>query len=472
MKKQDGYYYVESREIDLKRMLWWIARQWKTLLVLAIVCSCVMVAWKYNKDYNANQAAYEAALAEQEKEETSIEEVEAMLNDDEINGAKWALYYYTRAKDAEDYLDNSLLMKVNPYAIDVMHIYYQADDVTAAKVKLEQFLMSEAFLENLRDNLGWETETHYLLELFEVEEDGDQVVISIKADSQSNCTTIAEATINMITENFGGNVKEINHILGITTDLDLVTTYINILDQKNTYNSQYRNYQNNFIVAQDTLFHKLLAAQEGIVIEEEAKEDVVIELVATHISKPMLVLGAIAGIIAGFVVLAVLYTFSAKVHGTAEMRYLFALPFMGNVNVAGLKKIKVFVCLDKSLNCIAYGKDAKLSYEEQVEMIASNIYIACKKQNVKEVFVSGSEMNSVPEAFIADVEKALEEKGIALSAGKGISYDAESLLKAEEIGNVLLIEADEVSKCEEIAKELNLCVQNQIQNLGIIMVQY
>lgn len=472
MKKQDGYYYVESREIDLKRMLWWIARQWRTLVILAIACACVMCAWKYNKDYNTNQAAYEAALAEQEKEETSIEEIEATLNEDQLRGVKGALYYYTRAKDAEDYLNNSLLMQVNPYAIDVMYIYFQAEDATATKVKLEQFLLSEAFLSDLRASLGWETAEHYLLELFEVAEDGEQIVVSIIADSQSNCTAMAENTIRMITENFGETVKETSHILGLTTNLDLVTIYMDILDQKNTYNSQFAGLQENFIVAQDTLFGKMLAEQEGIIIKEETKEEVTIELAETHISKSMLVLGALAGVIAGVVVLAVMYTFSTNVHGVTETRHLFALPFMGNVNVTGLKKKKVFACLDKALNGIAYGKEAKLSYEEQVELIASNIYIACKKENMKEVFVSGSEMKSVPEAFITDVKKALEEHDIVLSAGKGISYDAESLLQAEKVGNILLIEADEVSKCDEIAKELNLCIQNQIQNLGIVMIQY
>lgn len=471
MKKQEGY-EVKSREIDLKRMLWWIARQWRKLLILAVLCACVMCAWRYHKDAQANRKAYEAALAEREKEETSMEEVEAVLNDDQIRGVEWALYYYTRAREAEDYLENSLLMKANPYAMDIMYIYYRADDVSNAKVKLEQFLMNEAFLEDLKEKLNWETEAHYLLELFEVEEDGEQIIISIKADSQSNCTAIADNTISLIEEYFDEAVEEINHILGVTTDLDLVTTYINILDQKNTYHSLFVSYQNNFIVAQDMLFGMKLTELDGTVSEEETKEEVVIELAETHINKTTLVLGAIAGVIVGIVVFAVWYTFSTNIHGVAEMKYLFALPSMGNVNITGLKKKKLLSGFDKILNRAAYGKDAALSYEQQVEMIASNIYIACKNQNLKEVFVSGSEMKYVPEAFVTDVKTALEKKNIVLIAGKCISYDAETLLKAEEVGNILFIETDEVSKCDEIAKELNLCIQNNIQSLGIIMVQY
>ena len=103
MKKQDGYYYVESREVDLKRMLWWIARQWRTLIILAIACACVMCAWKYNKDYKANQAAYEAALKQNEDRKT-IEGLTEKLTEAEYKGVQRALYYYEMEQAALEYL--------------------------------------------------------------------------------------------------------------------------------------------------------------------------------------------------------------------------------------------------------------------------------------------------------------------------------------------------------------------------------
>lgn len=469
MKKQDGY-YVKSREIDLKRMLWWIARQWRKLLILAVVCASVMAAWKYNNDYKSHQEAYRAALNADEEKKT-VESVSSLLTMEEYLGVQNAIYYYEMKEAAAEYLNDSILMHLNPYDMDVAYIYYELEDADKVSEKLEQFINSKVFLQKLNASLDWNTEEKYLLELFEVSGSENQIVVTARARTQEECIVLAENAMEIIASDFSETMNDSYYVLGTAVDLDIVSAYSDINEQKESYIIIFNSYQSGFTANQDALFTLQLAEKEGVDIYE-TEEEIVPVLEETHISRKMLLLGALAGILVGVAGLAILYVFSVKIHGTTEIAHLFAIPIMGNVNIVGLKKRKILSVFDKWLDRIVYGKDAKISYEQQVQIIVSNIFIACKTREAKTVLLAGSEIEHLPEVLIQDMKTALGKKEIDLIVGKSIAYDAETLLKAEETGNVVLIETDEVSKCEDIVKELNSCLQNQIRNLGVIMVQY
>lgn len=467
MKKQDGYYYVESREVDLKRMLWWIARQWRTLIILAIACACVMCAWKYNKDYKANQAAYEAALKQNEDRKT-IEGLTEKLTEAEYKGVQRALYYYEMEQAALEYLGNSILMNANPYEISVAKIYYKSENVNTVCSRLKQFVSSQEFVEELVDKLDWEVEERYLLELYEVSNSDEEIVITIKADTQEKSKELAELTMEVIANVFAGVYDDVYYTLGIMTDLNLVSIYNDINDHRSAYSSTFNNYQGNFTTDQDALFILLQAEKEGIDIYASSQDNMVVELQETHISKSMLLLGAVAGALTGIVFMAIGFTFSSKIHGKEEVKKLFNIPIMGNVDITTLKKKRGFAFVDKFVNILVYGKNI---YEEQMQIIVANIYLVCKKNNLKKVVLAGSKMEQISERLLQDIETELMKKEIDTVVAKSISYDAESLIAAAEVGSVVFVEIDENSKCEEIAAELNLCVQNQIESLGVIVVQ-
>lgn len=469
MKKQDGY-YVKSREIDLKRMLWWIARQWRKLLVFSVVCACVMVTWKYIQDERAHMAAYQAALAEQEAN-ASVKALEESLTEEEMLGVNTAFYYWKRAEEASDYLSNSFLLKMNPYEINMSNIYYQISDQQIPG-ELKQFISSERFLNNLKEELGWDIKNIYLLELFELKEEGNRTVISIQADTQENCELLTQQTMKIVEGQFGNAIEEAYYTMGVTNNLDLVKLFNDIYDNEHTSITIYNNYEVGINDKQRALLIKMQTEALGGGAEElSIEEPKVIELEKTHLSKKIFLLGAAAGILIGAVVLAILFTFSANIHGDKEIKYLFNLPMMGNVSVAKLKKKKWFAFIDRWMDRLVYGKIKYSEYEKQIQMIVMNIYLVCHKNSQNTVFLSGSEMDKVPETFLKDVQTQLQKKDIKATIGKCISYDADSLLAAAEAGNLVLVEVDEASKCEEIAMELNLCMQNQIESLGVIVVQ-
>ena len=153
------------------------------------------------------------------------------------------------------------------------------------------------------------------------------------------------------------------------------------------------------------------------------------------------------------------------------MKYLFDVPVLGTVKVSSLQKKKVFVAVDTMLDRLAAGRNKYLNYSQQLQLVYSNILVNCRNKQIKEVYISGSEMECVPQKLLEELKIKLEAADICIKWGKNISYDAEAMLEMVDLGACILFEVENRTKCEEIVKELTQCEQNSVNMLGLVMVQ-
>ena len=153
------------------------------------------------------------------------------------------------------------------------------------------------------------------------------------------------------------------------------------------------------------------------------------------------------------------------------MKYLFGTTVFGVVDASAHGKKRLFSVVDRLLKRIKVGRKKCLSYETQLQLICTNILICCKNNGITKVHLSGSEMKKVPSVVLKTIRETLEKAGIEVSNGNGVAYDADSLMELAEKKNGILIEVSEKTSCEEIAKELNLCRQNEVNILGVVLVE-
>ena len=251
-----------------------------------------------------------------------------------------------------------------------------------------------------------------------------------------------------------------------------------IYSNMNIYNSFFAGFND----VQVQLCKMMLAERAEMVSSVNPAEEIVEEKTPVDTSnidtsihvKPsikMMLIGFIAGIVIAFAIRTLVYTISKCIHGADEVKYLFDVPVLGTVKVSSLQKKKVFVAVDTMLDRLAAGRNKYLNYSQQLQLVYSNILVNCRNKQIKEVYISGSEMECVPQKLLEELKIKLEAADICIKWGKNISYDAEAMLEMVDLGACILFEVENRTKCEEIVKELTQCEQNSVNMLGLVMVQ-
>lgn len=467
MKKENGY-FVEAREIEFGRMIWFVLKKWRCIIVLALIGAILTTAWKYASDCKEHQNTYEEALREQTEsaQSMSIEELKSQLSDKELMGVYRAQYYSKRAEEAGEYLENSILMQENAYAQNVEHIYLETDPESVTDIL--QYIYSDEFIQKVLEKTGWDTESRYLRELISAEADVETVAIMVTGITVEECTFLGETVTNVLMEKYSAVIQKEYHAEDVVVNTDLVKLYNDIFTDGSSSTDIFSNYEVNFTYRQKQLYIALENEETEINMEADNVE---ITLEPTYINKRMPVFGALAGIVLAVVILGIYYTFSSAIHGKEEMKRLFDLEIIGNVNTEYIRKRRWFSGVDRLIDRIGSGKGKYLTYEQQIKMLVSYISLSCSKKQIRKIYITGTEAEKLCTAFTEQLVKELKEKGIEAKIGKSITSDAEALLEAASYPAVVLAEIDEKSSCVEIANELNLCLTQGIESLGVIMVQ-
>lgn len=446
MKKQDGY-YVESRQINFKNMIRWISKQLIFLLICAIIGAVLTVVWQYRRDYKLHLAAYENKIYEQQQKEETYETLANPLSDVEIRGVYTAFNYYKLIKEGTDYMGESLWMQINPYEeYEITTLYEPSGDAEKMKQNLELYLKGDEFLSALLEKVHWDTEKRYLGELLSCEAIDGKIQIKAVAQTKTQVEELDSAVQELIKGQYGSGLNVLNSQEQIVVDQQLVTQYNLLIQSLADNNVNYVAQSKTLSDNQVKLFQFIVARYNNQVIEEDSEEEAVLE--PTYVNKKMGIVGIGIGIIAGIVILAVIYTFSAAVHGEEEIRHLYEQSILGK--------------LQPKRNTI---------YPSQMERLVSEICYICNKEQKKKLLLSGSCTEKLVKNELQELQEKLTEKGFDVQCAESIVRDAEAFEKSTE-RSVLFVEISEKSKCIDIAEELNVCLKNEIDCVGIIMVEY
>ena len=202
--------------------------------------------------------------------------------------------------------------------------------------------------------------------------------------------------------------------------------------------------------------------------QTETAEDSVsgTEVVKVSINKKQIMIGAVAGAAIAVVYIFLAYLLSTRIRTKDEVESIYQTRLLGTV-----RKEEKDHPIEKFVWKLENFGHKKLLYEQQVQMLISNIYIACRDRKTDSIYLSGSILETVDKDLLTMLEAGLKQKNIHVVFGDAINYNAEELLRAAEVGSVIFIERRRKSYYSEILSEMQLCDANNIQILGMIMLE-
>lgn len=492
MKKQSQY-IVEEREVDVKEMFFQALSYWRFILIVALIGAALVGAMKYKKDVAAAEANIQAQIEEANKPEVTVEMLEDELSNEEEQEVWNAVQLGQFLKQRRGYIDSSVYLNLNAFKVKASYVTYRVTgtEAVAAVADMKKYLIGLEMAKAVVKELGLDVDAVYVQELIQIEENADmaELTFRIVADDRKECDALVESVGKQL-QTYVNVLKESTEYV----DIGIVCTEVreevekddNLLAKQNEYivgfyddMKTFNKCKDGFDDTQKSLYKKLTKGKYKIdnslyetEIEPEEKE--VVEIDTTVNVKPSIasiIAGFLAGAIAAFALRAFLYTISKNIHGEDEVKYLFGTTVFGVVDASAHGKKRLLSAVDRLLKKVKTGRKKSLSYETQLQLICTNILICCKNNGITKVHLSGSEMKKVPSVVLKTIRETLEKAGIEVSNGNGVAYDADSLMELAEKKNGILVEVSEKTSCEEIAKELNLCRQNEVSILGVVLVE-
>lgn len=469
-------------DLELKDILLEFLRRWKVIVLFAVVFGLAFGAIRYRKDYVT------AHIPAPEVKNTTLEEAYADLDKDQIERVITAVQLKAAIDSKSAYMNESVLMRVDAHAEDAVILQYTVESGEAGEVvnNYVNYINSGSIIADLNKD-GLEAADHYLAELISVVPNQttdamSNFTVKVVYDDAEHAAILADAVDAQLAE----YAKQLNqngreHFLSLDSRNQVQVVDEELAKKQDDYAKETADQQNDLASIKTNMNANQLRVYLDMEREvftwgdtdtEEAaqtdEEEVTSEVQAVSVSvnKRQILMGAVVGAALAVVYIFLAYLLSTRVRTKEEIVSLYQVRILGTAR----KDQKKHVVADLVWKLENLGHK-KLSSEQQVQMIVSNIYISCKDRQTDTVYLTGSIMDSVDKEFLAMLEEGLKQKNIRTVHGGAINYNAEELLHAAETGTVVFVERRRDSYYSEIRNELQLCDANNIQVLGMIMLE-
>ena len=493
MKKQNSY-FVEEREIEGKKMFAQILKRWRLVLLLAVIGAVLAMAADYRMMKKSAAEDAQAAADKANAAPVTIESLEKGMDRFDRQQV-WRFVYMTNTlEERKNYLNESIRMTINPYGERVVDLEYRIASSDAGETVAQSYVdyvNSEQFAKDVVKELALDMRSCYVKELISIEASGDTFAIRLMANNKEACNRLADGAEAVLAayvpETAGSYTLELeNRTTTIIIDKELAAEQEAFNDDLELYTSSYNSLKKALNDKQSTLANLMLKAgvksensllaeestEEAIETEEEAADAAEVEVLpaAVSIRFGKAPLGLIAGILVAIVWVMLCYALSQGIHGMEEAKYLFGVRDMGTVSALSLRKKRLGSPVDFRMEKLGCGRHNYVEYDKQLALICANVLLTCKKENITELAVAGSRQSASGQRIVEQMKTYLAKEGITLKSVGNVLCDGRALLTLAQTGTVLLVEEDERSCCSDIAKELNVFKENELQFIGMVLI--
>lgn len=453
-----------EREINLIELFWKVLLNWRQIISVAVLIALMVSGIKYALDsrvYNIRKSTEQEnslSVAEQEQ----VEDARTMIE---------------RIRNYQNYLNESVLMQIDPYNKPVVELqYYVESDYTYNYTRDNQsdytgnlmslyynYLKSGEMSKKLIDATKISITQADYSELCAVSQSGSTMVITFTWTDENKLDEISEFIKEELTQKELMFQEVGSHRLKLLRESKNIISDAGLAETKNAYanNSAYINTQLNTLKAG-------MSEEQLKLLNNESEES---EIPKPVPSKKYFLLGAFLGIFLVCAWAACKMLFTARLQNPEEIRALYNTRLLGEVTVKSKKK-RFLSVIDDKLLAIKNRRKKKLSVEQQIKVIAANISLSCKQQGIENIYMTGSEYENADTATLDMLKQELTSQNIQVKEGGNIFYDAESLKQGTEIGNMIFVEQTGESIYDEISNELNLAREQKNQILGVVVLVY
>ena len=170
-----------------------------------------------------------------------------------------------------------------------------------------------------------------------------------------------------------------------------------------------------------------------------------------------------------FALWALAYIFSNRLRLEDDFEQIFGSKLLGNVAMTNKKK-KWFAFIDRLFEKLRHFNQRYFETEDALDMVAANIRIAMQKAEGKSVMVTGAVCGEDEKKVAEALADRLKKDGIEIVCGSPVLYNAEALEKLVETGCAVLVEKAEKSLYQEVAREIEICAQQEVKLIGTVVV--
>ena len=483
-------------DIEIKDLLWEFLRRWRLIVVLALVCGIGLMAYQYRIDMNKTDV---------KTVKKSQEELEKAMGEQDLDEVSGAVALKNQLDQKSAYMDASILMKINPYAENVvlLQYYISADTEILASDATDAYAayVEDAYLAQEVQALGtYEMESVYLTELISMAADMGGLYINTGNASQNITLGIPESGYDhsISVKVVGRTAKEAGmlaadvknamlkyaqklagiigtHQLQLVSESNCVIVDQTLAELQNRNALAIKTITNNL----DSMKNEMTSDQISLYVyrttvlaetETVQNNSNVTAVKTVSISVKHGVIGAIVGIVLACALIFALYLFAPALRNSEEIKTLYNVKVLGCVDTTAFEKKKLFGFVDAIIRKMEHGNKKSLSFEQEVQMISANILLDCKKNDRKEVFLTSTVGEVLPKEVVSAVIESCSKKGIRVMEGNAIAYDAMALEELAKVGSAVFVEKRRVSLYDELYQEILLCKENEIDVIGVIVL--
>ncbi len=458
-----------ERNVDLIELFWNILFGWRQIICFGIIFALLFGVIKYLKDYRNFQIAQHIDLDQEEaeftaEEEKQIEEARAMMK---------------RIENYQKYMDTSALMQVDPYSKPIIELQYYVEsdytynytqdnysDYTTDLMSLyynyvKSGEMSNKLIENVRLSISQAD----FSELCSISQIGETMAIGITWTEEEKLEEISEFIKSELSRKETDFQEVGSHRLKLLRESQNVIVDIELAERKNTFSNNVT-----YITTQLNALKATMSEQQLKQLGDESEQGDGKEAIAEpNLNFKFIILGAACGVLLLCIWIAYQTIFAVKLQKPEEIHSLYNVRFLGEIAVQSYKR-RFLSVIDEKLLSIKNRRKRKLSMEQQVKIVSTNVALSCKRQGISCIYMTGSEYENINIAVLNMLKKELSIQNIQTEEGGNVFYDADSLKAGTEIGNILFVEQKGKSHYDEMYNELNLIKEQNNYILGVVVL--
>lgn len=452
-------------EIDLKDLMFVILRNWRKIIVVALVAAFLLGGYKCIKEFlNQKDQEYVSTLKEEyESDLTQYEQTKKGYERDIDNFTSSIAYQ-------EKYKENSILLKTDPYnkgvaSTDVFIKMSEQPETSGTVVTTVDFadgvvkayasaIQQGGALEALSRKRG--IDLIYLKELVTVTTDYDSNMlnVSITYPDEDGAEEILDQILDSIDsmypeiqEKLGEHsVVIMNHNIGVITDQNLANYQKQKVDDLADTNTKLTDTEKSLKELKEP--EKPVALSKTSIVIEGAK------------------FGVLGGVVGAFLMTAIgcmFFLFCGKLGTDNDLKNRYGLKLLGAFSDE--KKKRMLSGIDNWLDRL----EGKVTATDEAVLDKIAVNINNYNQEKQSVFITGT----TNEKAVNDLVLALKERlpQLDIEAGLNMNVSVNTLKRIAGYDQIILVETRRHSRISQIEKEMEIIRNMKKEVLGYVVLK-
>ena len=445
---------MDLREMNIKALVFEVLKKWRAVLIIVVIATLLAVAFGFARGQgNDQEVVAQGGLSVEESQEVqTILDLEKQQEE--------AIYFQ----------QNSVYMKMNPYNRNRVAIQYLINSEQGASQAIYEAI--KGYVDNgglaqqiaieegmpVRDIADSIHESSPMLSLF----DNTNTTITIRISCYDEI--ISERLADRV-EIIMGKYAESESIMGYSFTLEKIQRAKDIVTDMGLLNNQRLVITD--IDGREAKIDRLKATlnpRQRQLLEEGKQLDASSSTMGIW---RYLLLGFFAGLFISFIVIDIKYILNGNLKSKEEMKGIYGIKVFGELYEERKQK---FVAIDRLIHKLE-GEDKKqLPIKQSMDVIGTELSMMCKIKKINTIYVTVNTICEKSNTYLVELQTRLQKEGLNLVLGNRIVNNPEAMKRANEIGNIIIVETINKSRYEKISSELQLCSEYDINVCGTILV--